>query len=228
MSAVLLAALAAWPAQAATATIKVKDSYFTPDFRVIVTGDTVSWTFEGAAGHTVTSYPGAHTSFDSSPNTTDSCDPTGGGIIGGPPVTPDCRFAGDPSFDVTFTTVGTLDYYCKIHGDPSIHPDPSLSDAAQPCGMCGRIKVKLPSSADPATRHPTPGPDASGSGEPSATASVTASGEPTPSTNPTLVAGPSSDDGGSGALRALFATVAIGLLTGLGVLVWRRYFAPAE
>ena len=224
----LFAALSAWPVQAETSSVKARDFYFTPDFRVLVTGDSVLWTVEGSAGHTITSYPNAATSFDSSPGTTDTCEPSGGGLLEGE-VTPDCLQQGQTWGPETFNTVGTVDYYCKIHGNPSVHPDPSVSAGAQPCGMCGRILVKVPSSARPATRHPTPGPDTSETADPSASPSASASipGDPSPQPSGSLIAGGGDADGGSGGLRALFATGAIALLTGLGVLVWRRYFVTS-
>lgn len=225
----VLATIPAWPAHAETWSAKVRDSYFTPDFRVVVTGDTVVWSVEGSAGHTITSFPGSRTSFDSSPSTIDTCEPPDddGGLLGGGTAPPsDCLQQG-ATFPQTFTRPGTVDYYCKVHGNPSVAPDPALSVGAQPCGMCGRILVKIPSSERPATRHPTPDPETSETEEPDASPSATATAGATTSPQPagSLVAGPSTGDGGgSGGLRALFATGAIALLIGLGALVWRRYF----
>lgn len=221
----LLAASFAWPAHAETASIKVRDSYFTPDFRVLVVNDSAEWVVEGSAGHTITSYPNSVHQFDSSPGTTDSCEPVDGGLLDDD-IVPDCLQQGD-TWDETFTTAGRVDYYCKIHGDPSVHPDPSASVGSQPCGMCGRIVVKVPSSARPATRHPTPGPNPTETVDPSATPSASASAAVSPSPGGSLVAGAETGDGGSGGLRALFATGAIALLIGLGVLVWRRYFVTS-
>jgi plastocyanin len=219
----------AWPVQASTATVKVRDSYYTPDFRVIVTGDRVVWQVEGSEGHTVSSYPGDPVVFDSSPGTVDSCEPTstGGGLIGGgSQVVPDCLRQGD-TYDQTFEDPGTIDFYCKVHGNPAKRPKPEKPSSSQPCGMCARILVKVPSTIAPATRHPTPEPhnntNPSASASPSPSVSPTVSGSPEPGTS--LVAGESDGStGGSGGLRALFATGAIALLTGLGVVVWRRYF----
>jgi plastocyanin len=214
-------------AGAGSASIKVRDDYFTPDFRILVPGDDALWFVEGFNGHTVTSYPDAPEPFDSSPLTTTTCTEDGG-ILGS--TATDCLEQGDDWGPVEFDLVGTYDYYCKIHGDPSIDPVPSASAASQPCGMCGRILVKVPSSSRPATRHPTPEADPTQASEATPSASVTPSA--TEATNPqpsgSLVAGGSeAPGGGSGGLRALFAAVAIGLLTGLGALVWRRYFASA-
>lgn len=215
------------PVHAETASIKGRDFYFTPDFRVLVTGESALWTIEGSAGHTVTSYPNSPTSFDSSPGTLDTCEPSGGGLLG-EEVTPDCLQQGETFGPVTFDTVGTVDYYCKIHGNPGVHPDPSASAGSQPCGMCGRILVKVPSTGRPATRHPTPEPDETGSevASPTPSASASVSADPSPQPSGSLIAG-AADGDGSGGLRALFATGAIALLIGLGVLVWRRYFVTS-
>jgi plastocyanin len=209
-------------APAATATIKVRDSYFTPDFRVLVTNDTARWVVEGAAGHTITSFPSSPVAFDSSPGTSDTCEATGGLL--GQPTIPDCLGSGD-DFEQTFNRTGTFDYYCKIHGTTQVKPDPSANAGAQPCGMCGRIVVKVPSSIRPADRNPTPtsNPTATATSEPSEDPSPNASPGATTSVDPSLVAGPELGDG-SGGLRVLFALSAIALLSGVGALVWRRYF----
>lgn len=219
----------ALPVDAATSTVKARDDYFTPDFRVVVTGDTVSWTVEGTNGHTITSYPGSPYQFDSSPSTIDTCEAStegGGGLLPGSPtpVTPDCLERGD-TYERRFDQVGTIDYYCKIHGDPSRKPKASRHAADQPCGMCARIVVKTPASHRPATRNPAPATATpTSSEEPSGSPSA----EPSPSEIDPSLSGNASDEptGGSGAPRAVIATFAVLILTGLGYLVWRRYFQP--
>jgi plastocyanin len=215
------AVLGVLPAGAETAVIKARDSYFTPDFRVLVTGDSARWTVESSQGHTVTSYPGAPRSFDSSPETTDSC--TTGGLL---PEPTDCLQPGS-SYERNFSQPGTYDYYCKIHGDPSERPDPDLNAAAQPCGMCGQIVVKTPSSSRPATRRPAPAQSEQPRAEPSETPDPSPGASPSPSDDPSLdpVANPGTDEGGlSPAMgRLVISVIAIALLSGLGYLVWRRF-----
>lgn len=215
-------AVSAASASAETFGVKARDDYFTPDFRVLVNGDSVTWTVEGVNGHTVTSFPGSANSFDSSPETTDSCT-IDGGLLGDERET-DCLRAGS-GFTVSFPDPGTYDYFCKIHGDPSRKPDPRAEVGAQPCQMCGRILVKPPSTSRPATRRPTPTADQTGSEpEPTASSSESMTGSPPASTDPSIVAAPG-QDGGGGAPIAI-AALAIGLLAGVAVLVWRRYLAP--
>lgn len=209
------------PAGADTAVIKARDFYFTPDFRVLVTGDSARWIVEGNEGHTVTSYPGAPTSFDSSPETEDSCET--GGLF---PETTDCLQPG-AAYERTFSQAGTFDYYCKIHGDPNKRPDPDLNAAAQPCGMCGQIVVKTPTSSRPATRRPAPGHTEQPRSEASETPEPSPGSTPSPSENPSLdpLANPGQDDGGLSPVtgRLVISAIAIAILSGLGYLVWRRF-----
>lgn len=228
----LFGIMAVGPVAAATSSVKTRDDYFTPDFRVLVVGDKVQWQVEGGNGHTITSYPGSPTDFDSSPETTDTCETTpgsGGGIIGGdpePPVVPDCLYAG-AIFEETFDTVGTIDYYCKIHGNPKKRPKASANAASQKCGMCGRLVVKVPSTMRPApdnddvpSQTTSPDPTASESGD-------TSTPSPSPSIDPSLIAGPGDAQGPNSAGTIIIASFALALLSGLGYLVWRRYFQSA-
>jgi plastocyanin len=79
------------PAMAATVTVTVADNVFQPQTASATAGDTVVWTQPGARVHTVTADDG---SFDSG------------------------NLAAGQSFSRTFTTPGTIRYYCKIHGAP--------------------------------------------------------------------------------------------------------------
>ena len=71
------------------AAVDVKDFTFDPVNVVVQVNGTVTWTFRGPSGHTVT-FPGGP----------DSGTPQMSGTFG----------------PYTFTTVGTKSYYCKIHG----------------------------------------------------------------------------------------------------------------
>ena len=72
-----------------SAAVDVKDNFFSPQTVDIQAGGTVTWTFAGAAAHTVT--------FTGGP---DSGVPQASGTFG----------------PVTFTPAGTKNYFCKIHG----------------------------------------------------------------------------------------------------------------
>jgi plastocyanin len=69
---------------------------FSPKDIMINTGDTVTWQWDDATPHTVTSDTGAW--------------PDSGVKSGGPPF---------PSFQHTFNTPGTYKYHCQIHGGPN-------------------------------------------------------------------------------------------------------------
>ena len=72
-----------------SAAVDVKDNFFSPRTVDIQEGGTVTWTFAGAAVHTVT--------FTGGP---DSGTPQVSGTFG----------------PVTFTPAGTKNYFCKVHG----------------------------------------------------------------------------------------------------------------
>ena len=72
-----------------SAAVDVKDNFFSPQTVDIQAGGTVTWTFAGAAAHTVT--------FTGGP---DSGTPQASGTFG----------------PVTFTSAGTKNYFCKVHG----------------------------------------------------------------------------------------------------------------
>jgi LPXTG-motif cell wall-anchored protein len=95
-----LAALAvlavAAPAFAATKSVSIGDNFYSPKTVTITEGDTVVWTNNGQAPHSVTANDG---SFDSSP----SCPSSG------------CMEHGD-TYNHTFNSVGTFAYHCRVHG----------------------------------------------------------------------------------------------------------------
>ena len=69
---------------------------FSPKDIMINAGDTVTWKWDDADQHTVTSDTGAW--------------PNSGVKSGGPPF---------PTFQNTFNTPGTYKYHCQIHGGPN-------------------------------------------------------------------------------------------------------------
>ena len=74
--------------QAAKGAVRIADFAFAPDSRDVKVGDSVKWTNQGGATHTVTADDGA---FDSG------------------------NLAGGKSFSFTFDQAGTFAYHCKIH-----------------------------------------------------------------------------------------------------------------
>lgn len=78
-----------------THNVSIGDKFFAPTAVTITVGDTVKWTNGGKKGHTVTS-----------------------GIVGNPDGLWDSGvLIGGASFSRTFTTSGTFQYFCSIHGD---------------------------------------------------------------------------------------------------------------
>lgn len=75
------------------------DSFFSPKTITVAQGTTVRWKNNGTINHTVTSRDG---SWDSSP----AC-----------PTTGECWGPGE-TFSQTFNSVGSFQYYCKLHGTP--------------------------------------------------------------------------------------------------------------
>jgi len=81
-----------------SAAVDVKDDFFDPATTIVQVNGTVTWTFIGASNHTVTFTGGQ-----------DSGTPQATGTFG----------------PITFTTVGSSDYHCKVH----------------PAKMTGSVKV---------------------------------------------------------------------------------------
>jgi len=71
-----------------SAAVDVKDDFFDPATTIVQVNGTVTWTFRGAIAHTVTFTGGS-----------DSGTPQASGTFG----------------PITFTTVGSSDYHCKVH-----------------------------------------------------------------------------------------------------------------
>ena len=87
------------PASAETA-VSMAGNRYEPAQLSIPAGETVVWTNNDSAGHSVTADDG---SFDSHP----AC-----GSLGGA-----CMMKGQ-TFSMTFPTPGTYPYYCRAHGSP--------------------------------------------------------------------------------------------------------------
>lgn len=129
----LLAALAAQPASAATASVTVKNFLFTPSSVSIAPGDNVRWPFPGPdTNHSVTSNPpGQAESFDSDPGVPNA-------LIDHP--------GGSYAFSHTFTQQGTFTYFCKVHpgmtGSVSVVP-PGADTAAPITRLGGRSRQDI-------------------------------------------------------------------------------------
>lgn len=97
LGAVLWSVLAvAGPALAES--VSIGDNFYSPATVTINAGDSVTWTNNGQAPHSVTSTDGL---FDSSPNCPGNVD--------------DCIQPGG-NYTHTFNSVGSFDYYCRVHG----------------------------------------------------------------------------------------------------------------
>jgi plastocyanin len=187
----------ALPATAATRTVVIPDHSYSPERVSIVIGDTVRWTNDSNARHSVTATSASASrgeAFDSNP----SCD---NGILFNR-----CLRTGD-SFSHTFTTRGTFTYYCRIHGSDTAFPD---------CGMCGRVTVVRKSS--PTIVPTTPAPPSSRSPSGSASPSVSPSVASTSSASG--LAAPKPVDSGNTSILAI-AALGVALLGASGYLVYR-------
>ena len=91
-----LVVLVAGPAYAAS--VSIGDNFYNPSTVSIGVGESVTWTNDGSAPHTVTANDG---SFDSSPNCPSSFDA--------------CMQPGE-TYTHTFDAAGTFGYFCKVHG----------------------------------------------------------------------------------------------------------------
>lgn len=80
--------------------VAMSGSRYVPRDVVVSVGETVVWTNQDAAGHSVTA---DDASFDSNP----TC-----GTLGG-----SCMGRGE-SFSHTFSSPGTVSYHCRAHGAP--------------------------------------------------------------------------------------------------------------
>jgi plastocyanin len=109
------------PAWAVNHTVDVSNFAFSPQTLMIGAGDTVTFINSGGF-HNVESEPGSVTSF----RCANGCDGDGMGGVGDASGTL-------WSATVTFPAVGTIGYFCEIHGGPGV-------------GMFGTISVIVPVS----------------------------------------------------------------------------------
>jgi len=72
--------------------VDVKDNSFSPGSVSVAAGTTVTWTWKGSATHNVT-------------------------WVGGSPAASATQSSG--TYQRTFATAGTFEYYCTIHGTPT-------------------------------------------------------------------------------------------------------------
>lgn len=206
------------PAGAAETTVKARDNFFTPAYKVISVGDSVTWVNEGADRHTVTSYEDSPQQFDSSPETVATCDD------GSPLTSEDCMEPGQEFGPIEFTTPGTYSYRCKVHGDPMLRPDKDAGGQEQPCGMCGIIRVvEERKDDDQPRRDPTPPTRVETRRTRSPSPSASPSESPTLDERGSPIAAPAEGDGGGG--RLLLALVLLTALGGAGYWTWRTYLS---
>ena len=190
--AVLLAPLAS---SAATKNVDIPGRYFTPPRVSILVGNTVHWTNSSNERHSITSMDSSKDQFTSS----DMC--PGRGLFG----RNDCLEPGE-TYQHTFSRAGTYDYYCKIHGNQGSYPD---------CGMCGRVTVTKKSATIAPTTPATPTSTAS---SPSPSPTITGT-EVTSPTSTAVAAG--RDEGTSTSTLLAIAALAVVLLAGTGIVVYR-------
>jgi plastocyanin len=155
---------------AATFNIAVSAFEFDPADRTIATGDTIEWSWSTSPDeHNVRFTSGSETS--------------------GAPATSD-------TYSRTFTSAGTYDYYCEVHGTP------------QGGGMAGTITVQAAATNTPdddatatRTRTATPEPTETVVGTVTPGPSITPVTPPAPMTNtpaPIVSAVPTTPGGGAG------------------------------
>jgi plastocyanin len=91
------------PVQAAT--VEVQSNYFSPNTVLIAAGGTVTWTWIGS-GHSVTS-------------------------SGTPSFSPSAPISNAPNTlgPITFSTAGTYEYYCMVHGVAGAYGTGSMTGA---------------------------------------------------------------------------------------------------
>ncbi|MEY2431747.1 MAG: hypothetical protein QOC92_1472 [Acidimicrobiaceae bacterium] len=206
----MVLAFAVLPASAATRTVQIKDFSFSPSSVSIIEGDTVTWTQNGAVGHSVTADDG---SFDSSP----LCTPT--------PNDDNCLKPGD-SFSQTFDTAGTFSYHCRVHasmiGTVVVGAAPTTTTTS----------TTSPSTTTTTTKATTT------TSTTASTSSTTTTSSSTTTTTTTLFSSGSgqvgiADKGGKGGSSSalpllLGAAVAVAGLAGLAYWLWWRSGEPYD
>jgi plastocyanin len=205
---ILSIALLAMPllAIAATASVSIQNSTFIPATVTVSAGDTVTWTNRDGDQHSAR-FSGMSTAV----------------------------LAKGQSGSLTFSTAGTFNYICGVHGSsmsgtvivqsaatpaPTPPPPPQPTPAPTVRTVAPTIPPAAPTAtpivaAEPATPEPTPTPT------PSPTPSPTLAPSPTPTPAAVAVvndaAAPASNGEGLGALMVAGAALAV---AGLGTLAW--------
>jgi plastocyanin len=182
---------------AATRAVDIPGRYFAPQRVTVTVGSAVRWTNSSSNRHSVTAMASSSDRFTSS----DNCP---GGILG----FNDCLAPG-ATYQHTFSRTGTFDYFCKIHGNEGSYPD---------CGMCGRVTVKRKGGGIVPTTPGSSSPTSSAtSPSPSPSISETSVTSPTG----TNVAAAAPDEGTSTSTLLAIAALAVALLGGTGIVVYR-------
>ncbi|HVE92972.1 MAG TPA: plastocyanin/azurin family copper-binding protein [Actinomycetota bacterium] len=143
--------------------VRAQENSFQPLFLEVNQGAEVTWIGSRGGSHTVTTYPGTDVSFDSHPECSMADN------------SPDRCLSSGRTFRYAFSTPGTFDYYCKVHGRPEYRPDPrNASDPSfQQCGMCGSITVRAASRPGGPPAPPAPAAPTGGAGRPAIPAAAT-------------------------------------------------------
>jgi plastocyanin len=199
ITATAFVALLAVPATspASTRGVDIPNRYFQPQSVTVYVGATVRWTNTSRERHTVTARSSSADQFTSSNN----CP---GGIFSNDCIGPGASYAH------TFERRGTFTYYCRRHGVDAPYPN---------CGMCGRVRVVLRSSATIAPTTPDSASPSSTASSPSPSPSISGTKVGSPSASTVLAAPPGEEDNTS-ALIAI-AAVAVVFLGGTGFVIYR-------
>jgi plastocyanin len=204
------------PASAAEHAVSIPSdsNTFSPKEVTVAVNDTVTWTDNSVAPHSITAENGA---FDWPPG----CSSSNTGA---------CMKFND-KFSFTFRATGTYRYYCKIHGGPS------------GVGMSGVVTVQgtsptvLPTTtaptttAAPTTTVPrttttvkattTTSSTSTTSSTPTTTSSTTSTTSTTVPATTTTTTPSGGDGGGNGALAALLAALIVAVVAGGGFALYQ-------
>lgn len=204
------------PASAADHAVSIPSdsNSFSPKELTIAVNDTVTWTDNSVAPHSITAENGA---YDWPPGCSSS-------------TTGSCMKLND-KFSFTFRATGTYRYYCKIHGGPGgvgmsgvvivqTAPTTILATTVAP------TTTAMPTTTVPRTTTTVkatttvPSTTTSTSASSTTTSSTTSTTSTTvPSTTTTTPSG--GDGGGNGALAALLAALIVALASGGGFVLWQ-------
>ncbi|HEX9889440.1 MAG TPA: plastocyanin/azurin family copper-binding protein [Nitriliruptorales bacterium] len=168
----LVLSVGAW---AATARVAVLDDRYEPRELTITAGDSVTWVWEGANPHSVTSADGSF------PDSHPGCSPATPGACG----------TQGSVHTVTLEQPGTFTFFCTFHGpsmsgvvtvEPPPDPEPTSEPTSEPTPD-PEPTVEPPPDPEP-TSEPTPEPTPSPSAQPTPEPPPPPSPEPVPDTGP--------------------------------------------